>query len=131
MANDRGIGLAALRSPADQASTSERSLDGPPIGYGRSPWHSATLEIGRRAARLPELEPLEEDEGAVREIKDLFGRRIVALRRLPRRERADALRAAREWRRLAFKALKEKRAAGRYARKMLRHLHKPAPRLGD
>jgi hypothetical protein len=120
MANDQGIGLAALRSPADQASTSERLLAAPPIGCAQAPWHSATLEIARSTARLPELEPLEEDEGAVREIKELFGRRIAALRRLPRHQRAHALRAAREWRRQALKALKEKRAVERCAR----HLHR-------
>jgi hypothetical protein len=129
MGIDRGIGLAALRSPADQASTSERSLDKPAIGHARSAWHSAAaLETTRHAARLPELEPLEEDEGAVLEINQLFRRRLAGLRRLPRHQRADALRAARDWRRQSLRALKERRAAERRARHLLRQLLKPAPR---
>jgi|HubBroStandDraft_1064217.scaffolds.fasta_scaffold472554_1 hypothetical protein len=129
MGIDRGTGLAALRSPADQASTSERSLGEPPIGCARSAWHSAAaLETTRRAAALPELEPLEADDGAVLEINQQFRRRLAGLRRLPRHQRADALRAARDWRRQALRALKERRAAERRARHLLRQLLKPAPR---
>jgi hypothetical protein len=129
MGIDRGIGLAALRSPAGQASTSERSMDKPPIGCARSAWRSAAaLETTRHAADLPELEPLEEDDGAVLEINQLFRRRLAGLRRLPRHQRAGALRAARDWRRQALGALKERRAAERRARHLLRQLLKPAPR---
>jgi hypothetical protein len=88
---------------------------------------AAALEARGRAG-LPELESLEEDEGAVREIDQLFRRRLAGLRRLPRHQRAQALRAAREWRRQALRALKERRAAERHARHLLRQqLHKPAP----
>lgn len=129
MGSDRGIRPAPPRSPADQASTSERSLDRPTIGRARSAWHSAAaLETARHAARLPELEPLEEDEGAVLEINQLFRRRLAGLRRLPRHQRTDALRAAREWRRQALRAVKQRRAAERHARHLLRQLLKPAPR---
>jgi hypothetical protein len=129
METDRGIGLAALRSPDDQASTSERSSDWPPIGSARSAWYSAAaLETTQRAAHVPDLEPLEEDEGAVLEINQLFRRRLAGLRRLPRHQKADALRAAREWRRQALRAVKDKRAAERHARRLLRQLLKPAPR---
>jgi hypothetical protein len=129
MGSDRGTGLAALRSPAAQASTSERSLDRPPIGCARLAWHSAAaLETTRHAADLPELEPLEEDDGAVLEINQLFRRRLAGLRRQPRHQRADALQAARDWRRQALRALKERRSAERHARHLLRQSLKPTPR---
>lgn len=121
--SDQGTGLAALRSPADQASTKEGS-EGSAFRRVLSPWSVAALENTRRVVRLPELEPLEEDEGAVREINDLFGRRIAGLRRMPRYQRAHALRAAREWRRQALRALKEKRATERRARYLCRQQHK-------
>ncbi len=127
MANDRGIGLAALRSPANQASTTEGLSEGSALRRALSSWSVAALENGRRAARLPELEPLEEDEGAVREISELFRRRLAGLRRLPRYQRAHALRAAREWRRQAFRALKDKRATERNARYLFRRQQKLTP----
>lgn len=122
--SDHGVGLAAPRSPAFLASTSERSLNRPPIGCARSPWHSAAALETTRRARLPDLEPFDEDEGAVREINQLFRRRLAGLRRLPRDQKAHALRAAREWRRQALRALKERRAADRHARHTLRQLQK-------
>ena len=70
------------------------------------------------------MEPLEEDEGAVREITELYRRRLAGLRRMPRYQRAHALRAAREWRRQALRALKEKRASERHARHLLRQQQK-------
>lgn len=129
MGSDRGIGLAALRSPEEKASTSERSLDRAPIVCARSAWHSAAaLETAHRPAHSPELEPLEGDEGTVLEINQLFRRRLAGLRRLPRHQKADALRAARDWRRQALRAIKDRRAAERHARHLLRQLLKPAPR---
>ena len=129
MGSDRGIGLAALRSPEEKASTSERTLDRAPIGCALSAWHSAAaLGTKHRAAHSPDLELLEADEGAVLEINQLFRRRLAGLRRLPRHQKADALRAAREWRRQALRAIKDRRAAERHARHLLRQLLKPAPR---
>ena len=129
MENSRRVGLAALRSTDGQASKTEESSDERAIDCARSAWHSAAaLEITRRATHMLDLEPLDEDEGAVLEINQLFRRRLAGLRCLPRHEKADALRAAREWRRQALRAVKERRAAERHARHLLRQSLKPAPR---
>jgi hypothetical protein len=50
------------------------------------------------------------------EIIAMFRRRLFGLRRLPRRERQAAIRAAREWLMLALKGLREKRERERRAR---------------
>lgn len=62
--------------------------------------------------------PLDEGDAAEIEIENIFKRKIAGTRQLPRRERALARRAAREWRRFALKALREKRATERHARFM-------------
>jgi hypothetical protein len=62
------------------------------------------------------------------EIEAAFKWRLIGLRRLPRHQRALALRAAREWRAQALKALKERRAIERSARYRLWQLSRPAPR---
>lgn len=66
--------------------------------------------------------------GEERDIADLYRRRIVGLRRMPRRDRLHALRNARLARVLALKALREKRAWARYGQKLLRRLRAPEHR---
>ena len=68
------------------------------------------------------------DDAADVEIEMTFRLKLMGLRRLPRQQRADALRAVRQWRFLALKALREKRAGDRRARYMLWQLQRPAPR---
>jgi hypothetical protein len=85
-------------------------------------------ELTRHGSPVHGFEPLEEDEAAEAEIEAMFKRRLMGLRRLPRYQRAGALRAAREWRQLALKALRERRATDRHARHMLWRLGLPAPR---
>jgi hypothetical protein len=129
MGSDRGIGPAPPRSPDYVARKIERSSEEPSDFCVRSSFNSrAVLEVTRRTVRLPELEPVADDDAAATEINDLFRRRLTGLRRLPRHDRSHALRAAREWRRLALKALREKRAAERHARHRLRQLQTTAPR---
>jgi hypothetical protein len=73
-----------------------------------SPAHSASEYDG----------PIDEGDAAEIEIETIFKRKIAAARLLPRRERALARREARDWRRIALKALREKRATERHARYM-------------
>ena len=74
--------------------------------------------------------PLDEDGGAEFEIDAEFRRRLTGLRRLRRRDQPQALRAAREWRRIALKALREKRIRDRHARYMQRRqMRPPSPSL--
>jgi hypothetical protein len=67
-------------------------------------------------------EPVDEGAAAETEIEAIFKRKIAGARLLPRRERALARRAAREWRRFALKALRERRLSERHARHTLRQL---------
>jgi hypothetical protein len=88
---------------------------------------AAPIEVTQRAPLIGS-EPLDEDETADVEIEMMFRRKLMGLRFLPRRQRAAAYRALRQWRFLALKALREKRAADRRARFMLRQQQRPAPR---
>ncbi len=88
---------------------------------------SAAIEMTKRASLALAPEPFEEGVGAELEIAAEFQRRLVGLRRLPRHERAAALRLAREWRQLALKALREKRATARHAWRSLRWLQRLQP----
>jgi hypothetical protein len=80
---------------------------------------------------LPSVEggSVDEGDGAEIEIEITFRRKLAGLRRLPRRERVQALLAAREWRSFALNALREKRRIDRHARYMQRrHNQIPTPR---
>lgn len=74
--------------------------------------------------------PDEQDDDGAAEIEAEFRRRIMGLRRLRPYERAGAVRAARNWKTLALRALREKRAANRSARRMLWLRQQQTRRLG-
>jgi len=88
---------------------------------------AAAIEITRWRKPLTEFDASEEGDAEEIEIEFQFRRRLAGLRRMSRYDRPHALRAAREWRQFALKALREKRAAARYARRMLRRLQTPEP----
>jgi hypothetical protein len=75
----------------------------------------------------PEFDADEEGGAEEIEIDKMYRRKLAGLRHLPRLDRPHARRAAREWRLAALKALHEKRAAERHARRLLRRLQSPAP----
>jgi hypothetical protein len=128
MGSDRGTGPATPVSPVHLASKTGEADEKRCETVARLRFDRATLiEVTRQDDPWPELEPLEEDEGAVRDINEVFRRKLMGLRRLRRYERPHALRAAREARLLALKALKEKRATERHARHALRCLRRPVP----
>jgi hypothetical protein len=70
---------------------------------------------------------MEDDDAARTEIEATFKARLKALRRLPRYQRALALRAAREWRMVAIAELREKRMRKRAARATQRRQQQPPP----
>jgi hypothetical protein len=82
-------------------------------------------ELPRHA--MPSVELVDEDDAADVDIDTIFKRKLMGLRLLPRRERAQAYRAAKAWRRAALKALREKRQSERHARYMLRQLKRIRP----
>lgn len=113
METDRGTRPAAPASPATQSANE--------FDYG------AMIELTGRMRPFPQLEDLADDDGTAG-IDAEFRRRLRGLRTLRRGERAQALRAARDWRFLALKSLKEKRARERQARFMLWRSGQPPPR---
>jgi len=87
---------------------------------------AATNEVTRRAARPIEIDVCEDElSGAKADIDNVYRRKLVGLRYLRRSERPHALRAARDWRKSALRALREKRAVERHARRTLRQLLTP------
>jgi hypothetical protein len=115
--NDHGTGPATSASPAASANTnetSEKNRSSLPIQL-----HLARNEVTRPGMPSGGLEPDEDSDGADAEIEVIFRRKIAGLRRLPRRERAQALREAREWLAFARTALRAKKAAARHTRYML------------
>jgi hypothetical protein len=126
MANDRGTGPAPPESPADAANESEEPIKWqPPIRPVFC--DAATTGSKDRGSAWVNLNSAEEDEGADAVIEAMFRYRLMGLRRLPRYQRSHALRAAREWRFLELKALRERRARDRHARYMQWRLQLPPP----
>jgi hypothetical protein len=76
---------------------------------------------------MVQFDPIEEDDSAELDVEAWFKARLTAIRRMPRCQRAIALRAAREWRQLALKALREKRARDRHGRYEAWQLRLPPP----
>lgn len=72
-------------------------------------------------------EPIDEGDAAEFEIEIEFRRKLMGLRLLSKRERAQARRAAKDWRRLALKTLRERRTRDRQARYALRKMRGLAP----
>jgi hypothetical protein len=115
--NDRGTGPATSVSPAHSAS----EIDKPPKYLPAAPSVSP-LESELPRSPSVEAEAFDEGDAAEMDIENEFRRKLMGLRRLRRRERAQALRAAREWRSFALNALREKRLRERQARYMLEHM---------
>lgn len=125
--NDRGTGLfAAPASPAPLANEKEKPNESQPL---REEFPTRARGESVRDDSVPiGVGPMEDTDEESFAIEQEFGRRLAGLRRLPRRERAGALRAAREWRVLALKALKERKAGGRHARYLVWKAQLQTPR---
>jgi hypothetical protein len=78
---------------------------------------SVLREVMARDHSLPEPEIVESEAEEI-EIQTVFARRLAGLRRLPKRERPHALKAARDWRQQALQALRERRALDRHQRRV-------------
>jgi hypothetical protein len=84
-------------------------------------------EVVRRQGPPPESDMIEGEAEEI-EIDTIYRRKLAGLRRLPKRERPHARKAARDWRTQALKALREKNAIERHARRRVRQLLRPEPR---
>ena len=102
--SDNGAGPATVRPPSIQAAkTEEARVSNRPLLLDFTSAGREIIDIGGF------VEPIEEGEGAELEIEAEFRRKLHGSRFLPRKARAGARRAAREWRRAALSALREKR----------------------
>jgi hypothetical protein len=100
----------------DPASEKERPIR--VEASGQAGFDGTCIELIGRGSFPIGPPPTDEDDAGEVEIKAVFQGKLMALRRLPRRERAAALRAAREWFLMALKAAREKRARDRYGKYM-------------
>jgi hypothetical protein len=104
-------------SPAFSANEDQKKDENQP--FSPTIFKSAATELTLRDLSAAELMSTEEDSPDV-EIQLIFRRMIAGLRRLPRHQRAQALRAALEWLGSTMAALREKRAYTRHRRNILR-----------
>jgi hypothetical protein len=125
-ANDRGTGPATSVSPASLADEDQKAFEYQPFACAKC--HAPAVELIHGVASFAESEPVDEAGSPEGEIQAIFRCWIAGLRRLPKRERSQALRAALEWLWFAEAALREKRLAERNARYRLRQqVRPPAP----
>ncbi len=124
--NKRGVGSATLESPEYSAKKSERQAVQSDKGTGRKFGPIVLNELLGRDRPLPESD-VAEGEAEEREIETVFRRKLAGLRHVRKSERAGALKAARDWRTLALKALRKRRASKRYATWVSRQLRRPVP----
>src|SRR5262249_7835428 len=106
--NDRGTGAADPESPADKPANQGINLMSqvrPETAYAPA----AVVLTSRGSEPVIDMESPDDDGAAYTEIDAAYRRRLIGLRRLPRHERIQALRAAREWRAVALMALRQKR----------------------
>jgi hypothetical protein len=112
-------------SPDYPAKENNRQVEKRPVAMLSKFGSAATNEVTRRAVRPIEFDEFDDEtSGAELEIATLYRRKLAGLRYLPRNERPPARRAMREWYRLALRAIREKRAIERHARRTLRQLFK-------
>jgi hypothetical protein len=121
--NDRGTGPATSVSPAPSAHENDKAIEYRSLVESKLSATESELQL----LPMPSIELVDEDDAADVDIDTIFKRKLMGLRLLPRRERAQAYRAAKEWRRAALKALGEKRRCDRHARYMLRQLTRIRP----
>ena len=119
-------------SPAPSAQDHEKEFEHQPFACVR--FLPTATELTRDAETSPDG-PVDDAASTAAEIQAIFRSRIAGLRRLPKRERAQAMRAALEWLWFAEAALREKRMIERSAQyehyRSLRLQRRKPPRYRD
>jgi hypothetical protein len=117
--NDAGTGPATPVSPALSAHENQEVNEDQPFMAFK--FRAATTELTRREFLPADLILVEEADSPDPdfEIMKIFRQKIAGLRRLPKRQRAQARRAALEWLWSNMKALRDKRTYARHRRHML------------
>lgn len=128
MASSRGAG-PATPAPPDSPAT---KIENDKASVARAFWQRFAFKAagteaacGSEALILPDDEC---DDAISAGIEDTFRRKLAAIRRMPKRERPHARRAALEDRAMALLALKDKREAMRQFRRFLFRLHGLEPK---
>ena len=114
--NDAGTRPATSVSPAFSAHQNQKEEYQPRAVVKIMP---AVTELTRRDILPVEPFSTEEEDSPDVEIMKIFRRKIAGLRRLPRQQRAQAIRAALEWLWSTMAALRKKRLYERHARRMI------------
>ena len=91
----------------------------------RTNFSAALIEVTEDGLAPIDIGPM--DDGGAAAIEEIFRCKIAGLRNLPRRERPNALRVARDWRLLAMADVREKRMYERHARYMQARQQRPSP----
>lgn len=110
--NDPGTGPAKSVSPINLANDKKR-VDHQPSKPAKTITEDA--DDIRRLTASEDFDSLHDVDGSEIDIDMIFRRKLRGLRLLPKKERAAARRAARDWLRCALKALREQRAYKRRA----------------
>jgi hypothetical protein len=114
--NDTGTGPATPVSPTFSAHQNQKEEDQPTAVIKLRP---SANELTHRDILPVDPIPGEEEDSPEFEVMKMFRRKIAGLRRLPKHQRAQAIRAALEWLSATMKALRDKRAYARHRRHML------------
>ena len=123
--NDRGTVPATSVSPA-LSPANENQKEDEDQSFASSKFIPAASELTRREFLPAEMMSAEEEDTPDFEILKIFRRKIAGMRRLPRHQRAQVIRAALEWLWSNMAALREKRAYARHRRHIQRQI--PTPR---
>lgn len=128
--SNRGTGpIATLVSPASSAKATGIKTE--PSSSARVPPPPTPIRLAQDDVREESMGPIEETDDEAFEIELEFRRKVAGLRRLPKRERAAALRAAREWYALALQALRERKAGKRHAHYLAWRAQLPTAKQGS
>jgi hypothetical protein len=122
---DRGNRLAATASPAPIKPAND--IEHPPDRVPLPRFRMSSIEVLKPGPHAVLEDPIEDDDAIAMEIKAMFRRKLIGMRRLLRSERAAALRAAREWLFAALLALRQMRAQRRQDKRTRRRLQRPSP----
>jgi len=128
MESNRGAESATLAPPASLATKTPDEGQ----SFANTFWRSMAFkivetEVNRGPSADVVLPDDENDEDVRAEIDATFQRKLAAIRRLPKRERVAARRAAMEERAIALLALRRKREATRQFRRFLQRLLAATP----
>jgi hypothetical protein len=126
--NDHGTGPATSVFPALSANEYRKGDEDQPTTANK--FGPVACELTHRDPLPAEVMPIEEEDSPDVEVMKIFRLKIAGLRRLPKHQRAQAIRLVLEWLWSTMAGLREKRLYERHARHTLRQqMRMPMSRL--